>query len=210
MPKPLDSSNSFGITLTDKAGKRELRSAYATPGSTISINSALSPDKVKLSFTTTTTIDKNGNSLTNWQISLVPTLDSAPEPEPSLSGQECCQTNSFPIPSRFQAYKMGNSSNQPSSHRPRVEFDPGSTSPRSVASSYPPPEREPERGPVVVQVVEPTPGPEMVRWSGSESSMSALPSREEAALALGRSRRRMMSKWSDTEGESDQDNDTLD
>jgi hypothetical protein len=178
LPKPLDSTNSFGITLTDKAGKRELRSAYATQGSSIAISSDLSPDKVSLSFTTKTTIDSNGQSHTTWQIKLDPVVDYPPplnEPVPSARSN------------RLNAYQL--------SAQPRPTSSPPSASPKSATS--PLSTGLPAALPAFsVQVMEPTP-----RWSGSSIS------REENELTLARGRRRMMSKWSDTEGESDNEQD---
>lgn len=192
LPKPLDNSNSFAITLNDKAGKRELRSAYATQGSTISICTTLRPDKLSFALTNTTTTDKDGNQQTTWQISLTPT-----EPEARSSLTRLPSSIDRPP---LQAYHLSSIPN--SSDRPHPDSAP--TSPRSTGLGSASRASDPK---LVVKVMEPTPVGLTGRWSGSEMSFesSAGPNRQQAALALARGGRRMMSKWSDTEGESDND-----
>lgn len=217
LPKPLDTTNSFGVVLTDKAGKRELRSAYATQQpSTITISTLLSPDEVNFNLSSTTTIDKDGNQQTSWQITLTPKAELG---DPSSSVADFGQ----PDRAAFQAYDLKTPTKiapiTTNTHR-TAGLDVQPTSPRSMGSSltqnfapcqsrptHPSHARlqsRPSQPDFVVNLVEPSPNGE--RWSGSDfsaGSSSVGPNREQAELALARGRRRMMSKWSDTEGESD-------
>ncbi|KAI5475620.1 hypothetical protein MNV49_001130 [Pseudohyphozyma bogoriensis] len=72
---PPDATNLVGIAVQDSTGSRELgKAALGAEGVAVKLRSALRPDEVEVSWTSSTGYDEHGQPYLQWELKLVPRL----------------------------------------------------------------------------------------------------------------------------------------